>query len=348
MKSISVMFEEKLLTRDQFREQTFERDNHKCVFCGEPAVDAHHILERRLWGKSQGYFASNGASVCQTHHIMCETTEIAVEDVRLACGIEKYSIPEHLYSDHIYDKWGNIVLPYGRRMKGELFYDESVQKILKQGKKLDLFTDYVKYPRTYHLPWSPGVTDDDRIHKDMSVFDGKRIIVTEKLDGENSSFYRDYYHARSIDGRSHPSRSWAKAMHSQICGDIPEGWRVCAENLYAEHSIRYDDLESYVYGFFIWNNKNECLSWDETVEWFDLFGMVHVPVLYDGIYDEQTIKALWSEKDRDSIEGYVIRTADGFAYKDFKKYVAKFVRKGHVSQKSHWRYQKVIPNGLKS
>ena len=77
---------EKLLTRDQFREQTFARDNHKCVFCGELAVDAHHILERRLWGDSQGYYISNGASVCQTHHIMCETTEISVEDVRRACA----------------------------------------------------------------------------------------------------------------------------------------------------------------------------------------------------------------------------------------------------------------------
>ena len=36
----------KLLTRDQFREAVFARDNHKCVFCHQPAVDAHHILER--------------------------------------------------------------------------------------------------------------------------------------------------------------------------------------------------------------------------------------------------------------------------------------------------------------
>lgn len=35
-----------LLTRDQFREGVFARDNYKCVFCDKPAVDAHHILER--------------------------------------------------------------------------------------------------------------------------------------------------------------------------------------------------------------------------------------------------------------------------------------------------------------
>jgi len=30
--------------RDIFRESVFERDNHKCVVCGEPALDAHHII----------------------------------------------------------------------------------------------------------------------------------------------------------------------------------------------------------------------------------------------------------------------------------------------------------------
>jgi hypothetical protein len=98
---------------------------------------------------------------------------------------------------------------------------------------------------------------------------------------------------------------------------------------------------------FFLGKFNECLSWDETQEWFDLLRVTSVPILYDGIYDEHKIKSLWDQSKRDIMEGYVIRIADGFAYRDFKKYVAKFVRKGHVSQKTHWRYQKVIPNGLK-
>jgi hypothetical protein len=232
-------------------------------------------------------------------------------------------------------------------MKGELFNDESVQKILKQGGKLDLFTDYVKYPRTYHCPWSLGATDDDRIHKDMSKFEGKRVIVTEKLDGENTSMYRDYYHARSIDGRSHPSRSWAKQFHSQICAEIPEGWRVCCENVYAKHSIAYNDLKSFVYGFSIWNNMNECLDWDQTIEWFELLGVTPVKVLYDGIYDEKIIKALWDTSKWESMEGYVIRTADSFGYKEFRNSVAKFVRNAHVATAKHWMYgQAVEPNKL--
>ena len=77
--------EAKLLTRDNFRDSVFERDNHKCVFCNEKAVDAHHILERRLW-KDGGYYLDNGASVCEEHHLACERTDISVEDVRIACN----------------------------------------------------------------------------------------------------------------------------------------------------------------------------------------------------------------------------------------------------------------------
>jgi hypothetical protein len=342
------MFVDKLLSRDAFREGVFARDGHKCVFCGAPAVDAHHILERRLWPDG-GYYLSNGASVCERHHIMCETTEFSLEEVRDACKIEKFVIPPHMYTDHVYDKWGNVVLPNGQRMKGELFNDESVQKILKQGGKLEVFTDYVKYPRTYHCPWSLGMHDDDRMHKDMSQFEGKRVIVTIKMDGENTSMYRDYYHARSIDGRNHPSRSWAKQFHAQICGEIPEGWRVCCENLYAEHSISYDDLKSFVYGFSIWNNMNECLGWDETMEWFELLGITPVEVLYDGIYDEAKIRSLWTEKDWEKVEGYVLREADSFAYGEFRNKVAKFVRPKHVQTAKHWMYgQQVKPNKMKA
>jgi hypothetical protein len=48
----------------------------------------------------------------------------------------------------------------GSRLRGELFADGLVQKIRGEGGVLGLFTHYVRYPRTYHLPWSPGLTDD--------------------------------------------------------------------------------------------------------------------------------------------------------------------------------------------
>lgn len=336
-----------LLTRDQFREGVFARDGHKCVFCGEKAQDAHHILERRLWHDG-GYYLDNGASVCGVHHIKCEQTVISVEEVRHACGITNIIVPDHLYDDHIYDKWGNPVLEDGRRGKGELFFDESVQKVLREGGVLSLFTPYVKYPRTHHLPWSPGLTDDDRMLRSTEHFEGRRVIVTAKMDGENTSMYRDHIHARSIDSKGGEDRAWVKNFWSAISYEIPEGWRICGENLWAEHSIHYNDLESYFYGFSVWNERNVCLSWDDTLEYFELLGITNVPLLYDGIWDEKIIRALEKDLVWERDEGYIVRVADAFPYSQFRNSLAKFVRKGHVQTAKHWRQGRAfIPNELK-
>ena len=340
------------LTRDAFREAGLARDGGKCVFCKAQATEVHHLIERRLFGASGGYFLDNGISVCNPCHIKCEKTLISVEEGRAAAGITKIVVPEHMYADHLIDKWGNPILPNGMRLKGELFDDPSVQKILGEGGVLGLFTNHVKYSRTLHLPWSPSAHNkDERIIEDMSQFVGKRIIVTAKLDGENTSMYSDGIHARSLDFSPHESRNLIKKLHSELAWQIPERWRIVGENLYAKHSIHYKNLESYFYLFSVWNERNECLSWDETVEWAALLDLKTVPVLFDGIYNEQSEKMLKSlvpkNFDGDDCEGYVLRLADSFHYKDFRKYVGKWVRKDHVQTHAFWRTAKVIPNILK-
>ena len=334
-----------LLTRDAFRSAVFARDGGKCVLCNNLAVDAHHIMERRLWPDG-GYYIDNGASLCEEHHLACERTKISVEGLCTAIGI-KPLIPPHLYDDLSYDKWGNVVMPNGLRLRGELFNDESVQKALKEGGVLHLFTDHVKYPRTHHLPWSQNLTEDDRMIEDLAAFQGQRVIVTEKMDGENSSLYCDHIHARSVTSGPHISRNWLKNYWSTIKQDIPQGWRVCGENLWAKHSIGYDKLPSFFMGFSVWNDKNECLPWPETLEWFAMLGIVPVPTLYDGTFDEAKIKALYDDKSWGSKEGYVVRIADGFPYSKFRKCIAKFVRKDHVQTVKHWMHgQAVERNGI--
>lgn len=340
----------KLLTRDEFRKKVFERDNHTCVLCNEPAKDAHHILERKLWPDG-GYYLENGASVCEKHHLDCEMTLISVERVREMCHLSNAMpvIPLHMYTDQTYDKWGNPILSNGQRLRGELFYDENVQKILEKGKVLDLFTHYIKYPRTHHAPWSENVNSDDRIIGSLDQFEMNRVIVTEKMDGENTSLYSNYIHARSIDSKNHESRNWVKGFWSRISADIPEGWRVCGENVYAKHSIHYSDLPSYFMGFSIWNKENICLSWDETMEWFRLIDIVPVPVLYDGVFDKKKIISLWNDKEWNNSEGYVIRRADEITYGEFKSKVCKFVRKNHIQTTTHWMHgQRIVPNKLKT
>jgi hypothetical protein len=339
---------QKLLTRDAYREGVFARDGHLCVVCGVPAADAHHIVDRKLWSDG-GYYLDNGSSVCEVHHLQAESTEISCDDLRQRCGIVHVHLPDHFCPDEAIDKWGNPILPSGLRLHGELFDDDSVQKILAP--VLPLFTSRVKYPRTFHLPWSPGATADDRVMDDPDVvFGGTEVVVTEKLDGENTTLYRDYLHARSLDYAPHRSRDFVKALHGRIAIDIPEGWRVCGENIYGMHSIAYEALLAYFIMFSIWNAQNECLPWDDTVIWAQLLGLHVVTVLYRGPWDETAIRSLdgivTSQFGGDR-EGYVVRLSGSFHYRAFRQSVAKYVRKNHVQTDDHWALRKVVPNKLR-
>lgn len=202
-----------------------------------------------------------------------------------------------------------------------------------------------KYSRTPHLPWSPGITNDDQIIQSIDFFIGKKVVITEKMDGENTSMYRDYIHARSIESSSHPSRDWVKNFWNSLRYDIPEEMRICGENMFAEHSIHYSNLKSYFLGFSIWTNEI-CLSWKETKELFSILNIESVPIIYEGIYDQHIIDNLTSTMDFTKHEGYVIRLEDSFLYDDFNISVAKFVRSNHVTTDKHWSSKKIIPNDL--
>jgi len=338
-----------LLTRDQFREAVFARDGGCCVICREGAVDAHHILERKLWANG-GYYVDNGASVCAGCHLRAEATEVSCEELRRRCGIDQVLLPDHLCPGEIYDKWGNTILPNGQRLRGELFDDPGVQGILAP--VLHLFMSRVKYPRTFHLPWSPGVGADDRMVDDPDkMFDGVEVVVTEKMDGECTTMYRDYLHARSVDGVSHSSRDRVRSLHGAIAHDIPEGWRLCGENLYAVHSISYGGLPSHFLLFSIWDGQNRCVSWDETMLWAELLGLHVVPVLYQGLWDRSAVRLLDDVSESQfggEREGYVVRRADRFHYKAFRRSVAKYVRRGHVTTNDHWLHKEVVVNKLRT
>lgn len=205
-----------------------------------------------------------------------------------------------------------------------------------------------KYPRTIHLPWSEGTTRNDLVLYSDSIFNDMTVVVTEKMDGENTTMYNDHVHARSIDSASHSSRDWMKSFWSNICRHIPIGWRICGENLYAKHSILYTELPSYFMGFNIWNAKDECLSWNETLRWFKDLNIVSVPLLFEGIYSRNYIKKLIPISELKYREGYVIRNKEQFSCSDFKMNVAKYVRSGHIADNQrHWSTAWITKNRLK-
>ncbi len=338
-----------LLSRDQFRMAVFERDGYRCVICGEPAKDAHHIIERRLFkGEHEkgGYFLENGASLCEVHHIQAETTTLTCDEIRTRCGIERIVLPEHLYSDLNYDKWGNVVTPAGR-LKGELYHDESVQKILKG----DDFIKYVKYPRTYHVSWSEG-TEDDKMLSDDEHFAGKEVIVTVKMDGQNFTGYNDYCHARSTDASSHPSLHVAKEIWFQRAYLLDDDMRVVCENLHAKHTIHYRRLSAYLLVTSVWIN-DLCLDWEETVEYAGILDLPMPDVIFNGVYDRERIIDSYQQYKKqqiDDVEGYVIRVKDTFRYFHFSRSVAKFVepafRRKINDAHGHWMSKRMEENQL--
>jgi RNA ligase len=212
--------------------------------------------------------------------------------------------------------------------------------------------NYFKYPRTKHLPHSVGTNDDKTLKSDKD-FKGKRVIGTIKMDGENFSGYKDHSHARSVNSGYHSSRGKSKDIWFQVAHLLKDNERVCGENLYAKHNIKYDNLKSYLLIFSVWRDKL-CLSWNDTIKFSNKLGLNTVDSFYDGIYDLEKIEEKYEEYKRtstDDVEGYVIRLAESFDYEDFNKSVAKFVEPNFRNEvqetDEHWMNKKVIPNTLK-
>ena len=203
-----------------------------------------------------------------------------------------------------------------------------------------------KYPRTSHLPWSKGRTDDDLYQLNLAIKPTEEIVITEKLDGENTSMYQDGIHARSIDSKHHPSRTWVKSLQGRIGHLIPPELRLCGENMYAKHSIAYQELESYFYLFSIWEG-DLCLAWDETLEWAELLDLHVVPELYRGFLADVDLRNVHKTLNLEHQEGFVIRPTRSIKRSEFSDYVLKWVRPSHVQTDQHWMHQAVVPNQLK-
>lgn len=210
-----------------------------------------------------------------------------------------------------------------------------------------------KYPKTFHfLNSKPNFHGNDRVHLNNEHFIGKEIICSEKMDGENTTLGHNYLHARSLDSGAHPSRTWIKAFHASIKHLISQNYRLCGENLQAKHSIFYDQLPTYFLLFGIYNDKNFCLSWDETIELAKIIGVETVPVLYRGIFDEEKVKACFTDKSafgKSLQEGYVVRLAGEFHYDNFAISTSKFVKNNFVpGDTEHWSKTTYMPNKLKT
>ena len=201
-----------------------------------------------------------------------------------------------------------------------------------------------KYNRTYHLPYSPGAIGDDKISESVKSLIGKYIVITEKLDGENTGMQDLGVYARSHGAFT--TSSWSREVRllhkMKVENMLGDGVFLFGENLEGIHSIEYTNLESYFYIFGVRDN-NKWVSWDEVEEYSYLLDIPTVPVLFRGIVnsEKELQKIVEDLVTKPSVlggsrEGVVVRNAGDFENEDFGENVMKWVRKDHVTTDAHW------------
>jgi len=215
--------------------------------------------------------------------------------------------------------------------------------------------DSPKYNRTYHFPFSKGATNDDKIAADMSRLIGNPIVITEKMDGSNTSLETDGCFARTHSGPpTHPSFDGLKALHASLKWKIPQGVQLFGEWCFALHSIKYDLLPSYFLLFNVRDLSNmQWASWEEVELWADEMNLPTVPVLFKGsISSEKELQEIVESfmiapsACGDIREGVVVRIQDAFDDRNFSSCVMKCVRANHVQTTEHWKEQEIVKNKL--
>lgn len=218
--------------------------------------------------------------------------------------------------------------------------------------------DSPKYNRTFHFPWSPGATNDDKIATNLGHLIGNEIVITEKMDGSNTSLEADGCFARTHSGPpTHASFDGLKALHASIKYKIPESTQLFGEWCYAQHSIIYNELPGY---FMLFNvryiNPIEPLwaSWEEVEMWGQELEVPTVPVLFKGTVSKEIqlqdlIESFMIQPSSHGgiREGVVARLSQGFSNTNFSQCVMKCVRANHVQTSEHWKDQEIVKNKLK-
>lgn len=213
-----------------------------------------------------------------------------------------------------------------------------------------------KYPRTAHLPYSPGGTSDDRRIESVEGFLCTPLVLTEKMDGSNVCLESESVFARShASAPNHPSFDALKALHATIKGRIGTGIQVFGEWCYAKHSISYEALPSYLLVFGVRDlSRGMWASWAEVEMWAEELGVPTVPVLAQEPWLNREWKiqnliemhATMPSRCGGPREGVVLRKAGEFSDADFATSVVKWVRSGHVQTDDHWKNQAIVRNTI--
>jgi hypothetical protein len=198
---------------------------------------------------------------------------------------------------------------------------------------------------------------------------GVPIVLTEKMDGSNTSLEREGCFARTHAGApTHKSFDQLKALHATIKHLLPKHIQYFGEWCYAKHSIAYEELPGYflmfgirelqIAGYNIGGKEGEDLSywydWQTVEDMATILGVHTVPVLFKGqVSSEKELQELVERlMKQPSVcggvrEGVVARVNGTFKEPEFSSCVMKCVRANHVQTTEHWKDQEITKNKLK-
>lgn len=212
-----------------------------------------------------------------------------------------------------------------------------------------------KYCRTLHFNFSPEIHDDDKVvhMKNLGNFLNREYVILEKLDGQNNCLKGLETITNSYPGvfaRTHAQETKLPWDHILISWyhnnkyNLKDNIWYFVENLFAEHSIKYEKLDFYFFLFNLYNPINNMfLSWDEVEFEAKRLGLKTPKVLFRGTFNSMSEVKQWMDREirfpseyGEEREGFVMRPVEAFNANDFSKVVGKYVRKGHVQTDEHW------------
>jgi len=213
---------------------------------------------------------------------------------------------------------------------------------------------YLKYEKTFRVV-SPRIRIQGKFclsRQEQNALLTGRVEITEKMDGANVGIIRSkqgwtLQKRRGLADSIHPQFSffwnWARHNEPKIT-QLPIGHIVYGELMYAKHNVHYDELSSYFLVFDIWNGK-EFLNHNKRMEMVEQIGFKHVPVLYYGYTETNSLDdfiTVSNHSSSDMMEGMVIKN-----YRKQKR--GKLVRAEFIKQleeDEHWMNKPVIRNKL--
>lgn len=350
------------LNREQFKSLVFKRDCYKCIICHDIAIDAHHIIERKLWPNG-GYYLENGISLCGQCHIYAEQSIISCEELREAAKIINYPLPPGINHDTMVDKWGVTIM-----------------------------NDLKKYPRTRHLQGSRKSGDDFEL-EDVSfetALQGKFVVYEYKIDGSNTGLSFSNNKELLIQSRGHYLRGgprekeftkvkeWATALQNDLCDVLGKRYIMYGESMYAKHTIYYDALPHYFLEFDVYDKEKKLfLSTKARKSLLEGLSYVAAPIAFEGIATtlehlksfigfsvyktkdwkqnlidtankiHQNVELVLAQTDSSDLEeGIYIKVETEEETVDRFKFVRSSFTNSILNQGSHWNSRPILPNKL--